>query len=382
MMKRMFIIVSILVLILVSFSLVNAENGMQGNTRFSLYYMINSWKTDYKQPIGEDKLNQGVFGLSLAFAPNDKFRLDLNGALTNTKYTAPDDAQFKLSSVNDTKLRATYFVADGKGSASLYVNLPTGKKELTPEEYGITTAISDISRKFLTRRYGQGLDIGTDWYALPRFGKATLQVGGGYLYHGKYQILKADTRKYKYGDQISGKVGVMVDNKPFGGSIAFTARYYLKDKFDDKEIFQAGVTSGFNLQVTYSDMCNVRAGISTLSRAKAKVRSSGEETISDEALKSGRNEALFYLDGSYPFTEKVNGLGRIEYLSVSANEYTKTDLLFRPKSHYVGLSGGAGYAFTETLSGSLMASYYTGKIDEDFGLSGFGLALVVTFRAK
>lgn len=364
---------------------VMAQDSSQPNTRISVYYILNGWKTEYTGPPQQDtsgvegKLNQDVFGLSVGFAPSDRFSLDVNGAYSSTSLTPAGEGAFKLSSLNDTRLRGTYYVADRKGSISVYTNLPTGKRELTDSQYVVSAQISDISRKFVVRRVGQGLDIGTDWYALPQFGSVILQIGGGYLYKGKYQVLKGDSLKYKYGDEISGRIGFATDTSPFSASGNVTLRYYTKDKLGDQDNFQAGVATSFGGMVSYSDAFDVYVGVNLLNRGKSKAVDS-LNTLSEEAYKSGRNELLFYTGGSYPITPELRLLANLEYLSISANDYPATELKFRPKSHYLGIGVGPSYSLTDALSAGGMATFYTGKIDDDYDLSGFGLALILTFR--
>ena len=185
---------------------------------------------------------------------NTTTRLEYDNSAENDKRS--------LSSLNDTRLRFTYTFGEGKGAGSLFFNLPTGKRELTTDEYGLTTQIADVSRKFIVRRYGQGLDIGVDWFALPSWGSFGLNVGGGYLYRGKYRPLKSDTREYKYGDEIFGCLGFNLGSRPVGGSLGVTVKYYTKDKYDDKEIFQAGVATTISGAVTYSEAFDLTLGTS------------------------------------------------------------------------------------------------------------------------
>ena len=366
--------------------------------RVSFYYVYQNWKLDLPQnrivqgmPIADSsylkdqKVNQGVLGLSATGVISEKFHIDLGGTLANTtsRYefaASANNSEQKLSSLNDTRLRLTYTFAEGKGAGSVFFNLPTGKRELTTSQYGVTSAIADISRKFLVRRYGQGLDIGVDWYALPRWGDFGLDVGGGYVHHGKYQVLKDVTKDYKYGDEIFGKIGFDIYSRPLGGSLDVNARYYTKDKYDGKEIFQAGISTTISAAIIYSDAFDLQLGGAMLIRGKAKVRSASEGVFTDESVKSGRSELLIYANGSVPATEKLRVLGRLEFQNVGANDYNQSDLQYQPKSHYLGFGGGLAFALTNAFSASSLVTYYTGKIDSDNKLTGLGIALVLTFR--
>jgi len=76
----------------------------------------------------------------------------------------------------------------------------------------------------------------------------------------------------------------------------------------------------------------------------------------------------------------MRALGRIEYTSISANEYERLSSQFRPDAGYIGLSAGAAYQFTLAVSASAALSYYTGSVDDDNNLSGIGVAAALTFR--
>jgi hypothetical protein len=381
------IVFAALALLMCSASNVHSEE----QNRLSIYYIYQNWKLDLPTPsIGEtspndQKLGQGVFGLDATGVVSSRFHVDLSGTLANStsrlEYdNTANNLKQSLSSLNDTRLRLTYTFGEGKGAGSVFFNLPTGKRELTADEYGLTAQLADVSRKFMVRRYGQGLDIGVDWFALPSWGSFGLNVGGGYLYRGKYRPLKSDTREYKYGDEIFGSLGFSYDGRPVGGSFGVTVKYYTKDKYDNNEVFQAGFATTVGGAVTYSEAFDLTLGASVLMRGKAKIRSSGGQVLSDEAQKSGRSQILAYINGRFPASEKLRILGRLELENVSANDYARGSLEFLPKSNYVGFGGGAGYALSDAFSASSMVSYYTGKIDSDYNLTGLGLAFVLTFQ--
>ncbi len=382
-----------LILMTTALLIVFASHGYsEEQNRLSIYYAYQNWKLDLPAIDGsfpnDQKVGQGVFGLNATGVVSDRLHADLSGTMANTtsrlEYdNSADNVKQSLSSLNDTRLRITYTFGEGKGAGSVFFNLPTGKRELTAAEYGLTTEIADVSRKFMVRRYGQGLDIGVDWFVLPKWGSFGLSVGGGYLYHGKYRPLKLDTlesKEYKYGDEIFGAIGFNLDGRPVGGSFGVTVKYYTKDKYDNKETFQAGVATTISGAVTYSEAFDLTLGTSVLMRGKAKIRSSQDQVLSDEKETSGRNRILINATGSFPATEKMRVLGRLEFANVSANDYSKESVEFLPKSYYVGFGGGVGYALTDAFSASSMISYYTGKIDSDFGLTGLGLTFVLTFQ--
>ncbi len=377
-------------LVLMASMLVSMANAAEQN-HVSIFYMYQNWKLTLPQVNGsisaqDQKLNQGVFGLAATGVLSARFHLDLNGTLASStarlEFTnTANNVKQSLSALNDTRLRLTYVFGDNKGNASFFVNMPTGKKKLTVEQYLLTAQLADLSRKFMIRRYGQGLDLGGEWYALPRWGNFGLDFGGGYLYHGKFQPLDSINVKYKYGDEVFGKVGFDVYGQPWGASADVNLRYYMKDKSDDQDVFQAGFATIINAVLSYSGTLNFSAGTSIMLRGKAKILNA-EQVLSDEQFKSGRNEVTLFANGGYPIAEKLRILGRLEYQSVSANGYDKNlyPSFFLPKSHYVGFGGGLGYALSENVSASSLVSYYTGNVDTVGSLKGLGLTFVLSFQ--
>jgi hypothetical protein len=383
--------IRILLIALALFALSSSSVYSEEQNRLTVFYAYQHWKLSLPTGTGlgsvtspDQKTNQGVLGLSATGVLSSRFHVDLNGTLANSTSqletgNAATDFKQSLSSLNDTRLRVSYAFGDGKGMASIFVNLPTGKKKLDANQYLVTVELADLSRKFMVRRYGQGLDLGAEWYALPRWGNFGLDFGGGYLYHGKYQPLQSDSREYKYGDEIFGKLGFDTYGEPIRASFDVNLRYYSKDKFDNLDAFQAGVTTMINGVIVYSSSFDLSAGGSLMLRGKAKIRATSSQALSDEQFKSGRNELLLYINGGFPVSEKLRALGRLEYQNVSANDFPTGSLEFLPKSHYVGLGGGLGYSLASSLTASSLVTYYAGNIDTIGSLKGLGLTFVLTF---
>ncbi len=353
-------------------------------TRATLYYLMNNWKTEVPD-VDQYDLNEGAFGLDAFVAPGDRFSLALNGRLSSSKYEVDGSAEEgKLSSLNDTRLVATYYTASGVASLSGIVNLPTGKTKLDDEEFSVAMAVADNTRKYVTRRYGQGLDLGVEGLVHPQSGNLTFHFGGGFMHKGKYQLREADTEKYKYGDEITGRAGLNVDADAIHFLVDGTYAFYLEDKFGDQKVYKAGPTIIVRSQVSYTQDHTAYAGIMLVNRSKAEVRNdAGEENLTEEASKSGRNEFLLYLGGGYLATEKLRVNGRLEFQNFSSNDYAENSVLYRPKSNYLGISGGASYALTEMLYGSGLLTLYTGSVDlgeNDADLSGLGLLFALTYR--
>ncbi len=361
----------------------------------NLYFLYNGWKTDVPN-VGNLKVNQSVFGLNAALRPSDRFSLQIDGKLSgNSASGAANFGGFQgsgkasFSSLNDTRVKATMNSQNNTTSISAYLGLPTGKTDLSLEQFAIVTVLSDASRKYVVRRVGQGLDVGGEALIHPHFGEVTVTGGGAFYYRGAYRARAIDTKDYKYGNEIHGIAGLAYKGRKVDADGNVTVIYYFKDKYGDAEIYQAGLTQLYQFSVQYTEMFNLYAGANVLIRGAAKLPAGpGSSTFSQEQLNSGRNEMLLYAGGSYPVAPKLSVLGQLEYKKMSKNKYPETSPIFRPGSHYVGISAGAGYRLTRIVGASGMLSYYTGTVNGQAGiipdgsLSGFGATLVLTVRAE
>ncbi len=379
-MKKAIIILTLLVMT-AQLAIADSPKSSQA----TIFYLLNSWKTKYDT--GDDhKLKEGVFGLSAALQTSDRFLFELDGTMANAKFEADVlDDDLKLSSMNDTRIAATFFSKAGLTSLTAMANLPTGKTKLDEEEYTVAYSVADNSRKFLVRRFGQGLDIGAQGMVHPKAGNLAFHLGAGYLLKGKFQARKDDAEKYKFGDEISAMAGLGYQKEKIAFMADGSFTMYMKDKVGDVEVFQAGSAMVFRTNVSYTDRMTLMTGIALLMRGKGKVQdaSAGSDLV-DEAERSGRNEFLWHGGIGYPINEKVRLNGRVEYQNFSANDYEMDTPVYRPKSSYFGFGGGGSYAFTPNFFASTMITIYSGSVDEsddyETDLSGLGLIFALTYR--
>ncbi|MBK7091749.1 MAG: hypothetical protein IPH59_08515 [bacterium] len=356
------------------------------SSQATVFYLLNSWKAEVdSEPV--QTLKEVVFGLSAALQTSERFLFELDGTMANANLDPEVEGaeDLSLSSLNDTRIAATFFSSAGLTSLTAMANLPTGKTKLDEEQYIIASSVADNSRKYLVRRFGQGLDLGAQGMVHPKAGNLAFHLGAGYMLKGKFQARENDTEKYKFGDEISAMAGFgyQKDKIAFMADGSYTM--YMKDKVGDAEVFQAGAAMVIRGSVSYTDVVNFTTGVAVLTRGKGKVQdaSAGSELV-DEAERSGRNEFLWYGGVGYPVMEKLRVNGRLEYQNFSENDYGKDTPLYRPKSNYFGIGGGGSYAFTPNFFASTMVTLYSGKVDisdnYETDLSGLGLIFALTYR--
>jgi len=365
-------------LIIVLLSAQGAVAGDQAYSTVSVFFLYNGWEDELADL--QDKWSETVVGTHVRHVVNSQLAVELRGTLASARWTDPLDNEISFSSLNDTRLKGTYYFGDRIARAALSVNLPTGKKELSVDEYLLALGVSDNSRKFPVRRFGEGFNVGGELYWLPKAEQVNLEVGGGYRVKGAYRILEGDPADYKYGNEFFVRVSAATDPQPVGVRGTVMIKTYAKDEYNGEPIFQSGVTVMFQGRLTYDNDLRGSVGFTALLRGKGKTLGGDAGGLVDEVLKSGRNDYLVYGGGSYPLNEQLRLLGRAEYKHITANEFSAGAVRFRPKTSYVGLGIGTGYQFSLAVSGSIVGSYYTGSIDDDVDLTGLGLAMAVSFR--
>ena len=346
-------------------------------SRVTLFFLHNAWKE--KMPTGDVKLGEGVLGLSVDQIVSPTFEFQLSGTYSGASLTNPDDSKADLSGINDTRFKGTYFFAERRASAALILNLPTGKKELTDEQYLVALGIADNARKYLVRRFGQGLDVGGELFWLPHSDQVKLRLGGGYLYKGSYKVRQSDADTYKFGDELYAAGAISAGSEPVSGRLSATYKLYTKDKYGDEAVYKAGPSIIVSGRLSYSKNFWASLGFTAISRGKADIAATSGG-LSEETLKSGRNESLVDLSATVPMGERLRALGRLEFKNVSANDYDSTSTFFRPKANYTGIGAGVGYQFTLSLWGSIVGTYYTGTVAENHDLTGLGVTAALIFR--
>ncbi|GAB4322375.1 MAG: hypothetical protein Kow0074_13870 [Candidatus Zixiibacteriota bacterium] len=347
-------------------------------SKVSLFFIYNGWTE--KQAAGDVELDESVFGLNINQIVRPNFEFELTGTYANAGYSDPVVGDLSLSSLNDTRFRGTLFLGDRRASATLILNLPTGKVALTEEEYAVSIGLTDNSRKYVVRRFGQGLDVGGEAFLHPKVGRVTFNIGGGYLNKGSYQLLDGLDGEYRFGSEIYGSAGFRVRSEPVSVHLNATYRMYTDDEFDGVAVYKSGPMLMLDGRITYSRRVWVSAGVIALTRDKAELPESASGELTEESVKSGRDEFLFDASTAIPLGERLRALGRVELKSVSANDYDSTSELFRPEASYTGFGIGAGYQFTLSLWGSVVGSYYTGTVNKDNDLTGLGVTAALIFR--
>ncbi len=374
-MRKTITAIQLLVLVLLGTAQIQGAEYSERYSAVSLFYLYNNWQEDLEG--GSRKVGEGVLGLSVDQAVTSRLSVSVWSTFTRARLNH-NSSEAALSSLNDTRIGARYSLGDNTASLRFSANLPTGPDALKPGEYAVAAAVADNSRKFAVRRFGQGLDLSGEAYWHPRVGDVGFSAGGGYTHKGGYRLLSTDEFDYKFGDEIFGKLAASVKRDRFGleGSVRYAV--YTEDEFESRSVYQSGNSIILTVRADYIANAEAHAGLSVVTRGNARILSS-DNILTEEALRSGRNEYYAYAGGSLPLGNNIRGLGRLEYKYLTSNEYDVGTRRYRPESDYAGLGLGLSYQLSLYFAASAAGNYFIGSADGR-GVDGFGFYTAVSLR--
>lgn len=194
-------------------------------------------------------LTQWSAPLAVVIPFQDRWQMTLQGSGAST---GGDNLQ-TLSGLADVRAALSYAQPVGDGSVifSANVNAPTGKEELSREEFTTATLLSQNFYRFRVPSYGQGFGVGTGLtWAVPVTESIVLGIGGSVRYNGSYQPLLGQQEEYDPGEEGRLTAGVDVQ---LGRLSALSADVsvvtYGTDTLGESEQFQAG--NQFSVRVQY-----------------------------------------------------------------------------------------------------------------------------------
>ena len=157
--------------------------------------------------------------------------------------TASGEGLADLSGVSDVQLGLSYYTAVGAGSivASLGLNLPSGLRELSAEEFTTAVLLSQHVFAFHVPGFGQGFNVAPGLVAAyPVADGVVLGLGAAYQRTGVFAPLDG-LDDYDPGDEITLTGGLDVRTGLTANlSAEITYTHYTADEVDGAEVFTAG----------------------------------------------------------------------------------------------------------------------------------------------
>jgi len=262
--------------------------SQQAKIQFSSVYQI--WED-------EDKI---LSEFSLPFYVYYPLSRTLSLTLSGTQANASGDDYADLSGFSDTQINMSYFLETYKVVLNGGINLPSGKKELTVEEFETSRVLSLNHFNFRTPNFGQGFSVnfGATW-AYPLSKEIVVGLGGSYQLSGAYRPLSDMEFDYKPGDEFLATAGFdyafsKTTTLSFDG--IFTT--YSADTYNGEDIYKAGNKIVLALQYKqYFDYKDIWLLFRYRSRSKSSLPVAG--AFDEESEKTIPNNVEF--GGHYRF---------------------------------------------------------------------------------
>jgi hypothetical protein len=314
--------------------------------------------------------SEASVALSVYYPLAQDFSVSVRGAQANTGGDVT-----KISSLTDTQLSLQYHVESADLLLSCGVNFPSGKKELTADEFTTSALLSNEIFNLQFPSYGQGLNVnpGFTW-ALPINEDLVAGIGATYQYKGKFRPL-AGVDDYDPGDEvlIVGGLDVRLSEVAVvSGDVIFTT--YAKDKLGGEDVFAAGSKWVANAQFRqYFDQDELWLLARYRTRGKNEVAVAG--SLVPEANKVSPNQ--FEVLGRY----RVRLSERLFAAFLAEGRFYETTSAPVSGINLFGLGVAPEILISPTVSIPARIKFQFGSMKDGDTLSGFevGVGMGVTF---
>jgi hypothetical protein len=281
----------------------------------------------------------------------------------------------RLSGLTDMQLRLTHSLDDARVVLSLGVNIPTGKQELTDEEFATSLFLSNPALSWYAPGFGQGFNAqpGVVW-AIPLSERFVVGIGATYHYKGGFTPVRG-LDEFDPGDEISITAGFDVQLADATNlSMDALATIYGSDKLGSEEVFKAGQKLVINAQFSKA------LGANELSLfGRYKTRGKGEVGFAAGLVSEAEQTEPNQVDmvGSYSvfFSNRL----KIRF-GVDARIQSETPAAFSGALLF-GVRVAPEVQFSRTLTGTPWVRYQAGTLKGDQSVSGLeaGFGLRVAF---
>ncbi len=225
--------------------LLTSELFAQGQqVRVTLFPTYQSWdlKFDAAAAGGVAQPDIGFSEFSFPLAVNIPVGRSLGLGIRSSQANANSDQLASLNGIADTQLALSYFLQSTNLIFNVNVNLPTGKTELSADEFETTALIGHNVFGLIIPNFGQGTNLlaSLTWvYAASE--NFVLGFGASYQLRGKFKPLADLPEDFDPGDEILLTAGFDTrfgSTTSLGTDIAFTL--FGTDKLGNDNVFASG----------------------------------------------------------------------------------------------------------------------------------------------
>lgn len=318
----------------------------------------------YQQYSDQDsRLSQVGFPIT-AFIPVNRslgFTLRANPALVS------GDAVTALEGMSDAQAAVSFYQPIGEGSVVLSVssNLPSGKRELTEEEFATTALLSQDFYGFYVPVFGQGLNISPGiTFAYPLGENVAGGIGASYQLKGGFKPVQNMPEAFTPGAELLMTGGLDFKLNPsWALSTNFTYMLYQPDKLGEETVYESGNQFFTSAQLLGNLGINqVRVIGSFRTKAKSQLPVGGDFVTAPRSVPQ-----QFRLLGMYSLRLQENMRAN---LLVQLRHFNESDF-FSNKTLF-DLGASQEYAFSEVVATVLRFKYTFGSfpgVELGLGLS-------------
>jgi hypothetical protein len=356
---------------------------------------LQSWK------VGDTKLTETSLPLQVVFPITEQMSISLSNIPVLISRTASDttfdkqgnmqtaDKKTTINSLTDTRIGLKYIFLDNKALLNLSVNIPTGKKDLEDESYGLSTQLGLGILKYRMPVLGQGLNVGGSFvYAIP-LNKRNI-VGFGLSYNMKSKFTPVKSVNYKGGDDYGLSLSYIY-NPASGLKISLDAAYtnFMKDKISFTSLSD-GVEKTIEMEFQSGYKINLVSQISLKTGPvqhwlvlQDKIRGKNQQ----QTLKVVDNQFIYnwkdvtngqQLETNYNFSVPLSNLltltGQALFRIYGGGQDNWNGIVIQSDNSTV-FGGGAGLRIMlmDNISLDVSGKYLTGKIKigKEYNASGF-----------
>jgi len=196
----------------------------------------------------EDPLQQTAVPIVCYYPVSPNWHLNLSNTPATASYR-----DSTISGLSDTWIRTTYVTPNERFMFNIGIGMPTGKTELSNEEFGLVVGLSENALRFRLPSYGQGFcgKVGGG-VAFPMEGGSVIGLGLNYMIKSAYQYMADIDWEYDPGDEFNVVAGISVPVGRQGKwSTDIVYSIYSADQLNEQDILDAGDKILINTSLAY-----------------------------------------------------------------------------------------------------------------------------------
>lgn len=194
------------------------------------------------------KLAEWSLPFRLTIPIRDRWQVRAEGSVASVRR----EGGAGVAGLTDVQAALSYTREIGESSliVNANLNLPTGKQELTPEEFKTTTLLSQNIYDFQVSGFGQGFGVSTGaTWAVPVGDRFALGLGGSYQMQGGYTPIADMVEAYDPGNQVLVTGGIEYRiARTMAFSVNGSITFYGTDTVGGAERFDAGTKGAAEVQ--------------------------------------------------------------------------------------------------------------------------------------